>query len=286
MRGSLGMTFRKMVCVTRMETCDGCLLRFHCPYPRFFEPFAPPGHPFARRLSQFPRPFALEVPAPSASPVRFAEGDLLSFKMTLWGRTSELLPYLVVAVNRALSRGIGREVRADLVRVVAEVPGMERVAFSDGVLETSLPEVSADQILSARGGEVRRLRVVFLSPVRADVGGRLQHPVDFPALIRAANERGRAVFWAYGGREPPWDGRMLVRDAEKVQTVETEQSWLDLSRFSRRQGVKLKIGGVLGWAVFGGDDLSPFIPLLRFAEWVHVGKLATMGLGQISVSEA
>jgi hypothetical protein len=122
-----------------------------------------------------------------------------------------------------------------------------------------------------------------VTPTRIDLSGKLQNPVTFSALVKGANERGRALFWAYERTEPPWDGKVLVENARKVEMTDGEQVWLDLQRFSRRQQERLKVGGVIGWTEFEGEDLSPFLPLLKLMEWVHVGKLGTMGLGQIVV---
>ncbi len=35
LRGGLGLVFRSLVCVTHMDECAPCLLRFQCSYPRF-----------------------------------------------------------------------------------------------------------------------------------------------------------------------------------------------------------------------------------------------------------
>jgi len=285
LRGALGLTFRKMVCVTHLDDCSPCILRFQCPYARFFEPFAPPDHPFSKRLVQMPRPFVLQVPPPSNSPVSFQVGDAFVFGMTVWHQVENLLPYIIVAVQRTLANGIGKGLRASLVRVVAESSEGEKEVFSakEGIILTSLPSVSAEEVLAFPTEKVSQLIVHFVTPTRIDLSGKLQNPVTFSALVKGANERGRALFCAYEGTEPPWDGKALVEAAGKVEMTESQQVWLDLRRFSRRQQEELKVGGVVGWAKFEGEDLSPFLPLLRLMEWVHVGKLGTMGLGQIAV---
>jgi len=289
LRGALMATFRKMVCVTHLPECPPCLLRFQCPYPRFFEPFASPDHPFAARLREMPRPFALEVPPPSDAPLNFRQGDSFVFRVVLWHDAATFLSYLVVATQRMLGQGLGKgeKVHATLRRVIAEEKdGKEQLVYdaSEGLVRMDFPKVAAQEVMAASSPRrVRRLIVHFLTPVRIDIDKKLQNPLTFPALIKAANERGRALFWAYERTEPPWDGKKLLREAEKVVTVADEQTWLDLTRFSRRQKERLKIGGIVGWATFEGDDLRPFLPLLRLMEWVHIGKLATMGLGQISV---
>lgn len=285
LRGALGLIFRRMVCVTHLPECAPCLLRFQCPYTRFFEPFAPSDHPFAKRLAQMPRPFALRVPPPADAPIEMHEGELLTFGISLWHHAESLLPYLIVAVQKTLEKGIGKGVQARLQRVVAEHPDGETTVFSadEGIVITVLPSVPIEQVMVRPSSQLSRLTVRFLTPTRIDIGGKLQNPITFSALIKAANERGRALFWAYGRTEPPWDGKVLVKDAQKVRITDGEQIWWDLKRFSRRQKEELRVGGIVGWANFEGEGLEEFLPLLRFMEWVHLGKLATMGLGQIAV---
>jgi len=285
LRGALGLTFRKMVCVTHLEECSLCLLKFQCPFTRFFEPFSPPDHPFSKRLQQMPRPFVLQVPSPSKEPVPFNTDDILTFHLILWHQVETLLPYIIVAVQRTFERGIGQGLKARLERVVAEVKGEEKVVFDDeqGLVSTKLPFVSVEEVMSQPNQTIKSLTVHFLTPTRIELSGKLQNPVTFPSLIKASNERGRALFWAYEQKEPSWDGKGLVLASEEVKMVRWGQEWMDLRRFSRRQGERLKIGGVVGWAEFEGEELSSFVPLLRLMEWVHVGKLGTMGLGQVKV---
>ncbi len=292
LRGALMTTFRKMVCITHLPECPPCLLRFQCLYPRFFEPVAPSDHPFAMRLREMPRPFVLEVPPPADVPVNFRQGDPFVFRIVLWHDAVTFLPYLLVATQRMLEQGLGwkEKVQATLQRVIAEgAKGQERVIYDacEGLVKMDFPKVAVEEVIGAPSPQkVRRLFIRFLTPVRIDIDKKLQNPLTFSALIKAANERGRALFWAYERREPPWDGKKLVQEAEKVVTVADEQHWLDLTRFSRRQGERMKIGGIVGWATFEGEDLRPFLPLLWLMEWVHIGKLATMGLGQIRVRVA
>ncbi|MCX7642594.1 MAG: CRISPR system precrRNA processing endoribonuclease RAMP protein Cas6 [Armatimonadetes bacterium] len=286
LRGALGLTFRKMVCVTHLDDCSPCLLRFQCPYTRFFEPFAPSDHPFFRRIRQMPRPFVLQVTPPSDKPYLLRVGETLSFRIVLWHQIETFLPYTVIAVQKTFERGIGQGLKARLERVTAEVGEDEKVVFEaeEGLVSAKVPSIPIEDVMVTPTRQINRLTVHFLTPTRIDLSGKLQNPITFSSLIKAANERGRALFWAYEQKEPNWNGRGLILAAERVEMVRWEQRWMDLQRFSRRQGEKLKVGGVIGWAEFSDEDLSPFLPLLRLMEWVHVGKLGTMGLGQIIVT--
>ena len=56
----------------------------------------------------------------------------------------------------------------------------------------------------------------------------------------------------------------------------------DSERYSARQDAKLKMGGVVGEAVYEGD-LEPFAPLLSLGEVLHVGKGTGLGLGRYRI---
>jgi len=284
-RGALGITLRKMACITHIDDCKSCILHLQCPYARFFEPSTPTDHPFSHRLAQMPRPFALSVQAPQDEPITMQCGDMLTFGITIWHNPETILPYIVVATQKMFERGVGTGVKAKLMRVIAEHPHGDKTIFSsdDGLLTTKLPTVSVEEVMSTRKTQIKRLTVRFITPTRIDIGGKLQNPITFEALIKAANERGRAIFWAYERSEPPWDGKRLITLATNVRTVRGKQEWIDLKRYSRRQNTQLKIGGIVGWQTFSGKELSDFIPILRLMEWIHIGKLTTMGLGKICI---
>ncbi len=55
--------------------------------------------------------------------------------------------------------------------------------------------------------------------------------------------------------------------------------WHDWQRYSARQEQKINIGGFVGGITFEGN-LTPFLPLLKAGETMHVGKGATFGLGR------
>ncbi len=236
-----------------------------------------------------PRPFALQVSPPSNNPQSFAVGDRLVFGFTLWHQPAFFLPYLIVAVQRVLTKGLGQKVTAQLNRVVVIAEGgQETVIYTadGGTIATELPTCFVDQLFTVPPQPVPNLTVRFLTPLRIDLKGKLQNPVSFEALVRAAHQRAQALFWAYEGEDPPWNKQDLFTLAERTVLVGSEQKWLDLTRYSRRQETRLKIGGVMGWLQVEGDDLRPVLPLLRLMEWVQVGKLATMGLGQIALTTA
>jgi CRISPR/Cas system endoribonuclease Cas6 (RAMP superfamily) len=43
------------------------------------------------------------------------------------------------------------------------------------------------------------------------------------------------------------------------------------------------MGGITGTITYQAEDLSEFIPLLRYCETVHLGKQTSFGLGRIRI---
>ncbi len=84
---------------------------------------------------------------------------------------------------------------------------------------------------------------------------------------------GAAIDWEFG--------RLLGRSAE-VRVVGSELRWRELERYSNRQERKTPLDGFVGSVTLAGE-LGPFVPLLRAAEVLHVGKGTTFGLGRVAV---
>ncbi|HHW43833.1 MAG TPA: CRISPR system precrRNA processing endoribonuclease RAMP protein Cas6, partial [Desulfotomaculum sp.] len=70
--------------------------------------------------------------------------------------------------------------------------------------------------------------------------------------------------------------------AAGVRLAEDYTQWVDWERFSARQDSRIKMGGVVGRALYEGE-VAEFIPLLRLGELVHVGKGAVFGMGKYRV---
>jgi len=65
-----------------------------------------------------------------------------------------------------------------------------------------------------------------------------------------------------------------------VTTETNDLAWCDWERYSQRQDQRMLMGGITGKVVYRGA-LGPFVPLLRFCEYTHLGKATTFGLGKI-----
>lgn len=284
LRGGLGHVLRRMVCVTRLSDCAGCLLRFRCAYPVLFQPFASPGAAAGGRYGRMPVPFVLRVPFGRAWTPQHSPGEPLEFELVLVGRANLDLPYYVLALADLGRAGLGpARHRLRLEEVAAWTPeGFVPVYRSeDATLRTDAPCVSLEWLLEqAAVPEDGRLTVRFASPVRLDLRGDLVYPVTFYHLVRALEQRFRALADCYGGPQP---GPVPLDEARQARTVRDRTRWLDLQRYSTRQRTEMKVGGAVGTVTYEGADFSRFARLLTFGEWLGVGKLTSMGLGRMEV---
>ncbi|HEX4965059.1 MAG TPA: CRISPR system precrRNA processing endoribonuclease RAMP protein Cas6 [Thermoanaerobaculia bacterium] len=282
LRGAFGHALRRMVCVMGPEqACADCSLRHACVYTRIFEPYVegePP--PFLRGIDQAVRPYLFE---PLAEGGRLAPGETLRFDLLLFGQAAELAAYAVLAVERMAQAGLGtRRARFRLQQVEALSPdGAAREVFRAGApLSGARITAAPPEIAPLPDGAVG-LR--FETPLRIKVRDHLSDRPTFRDL--AFNMLRRILELAHfhvPGALIDWNFRPLLDRAESVHIGAADLAWHDWERFSQRQGTTMKLGGLVGTVTLEGD-LTPFVPLLRTVEVVHVGKGATFGLGKVSV---
>ncbi|MDP2798747.1 MAG: CRISPR-associated protein Cas6, partial [Deltaproteobacteria bacterium] len=133
-------------------------------------------------------------------------GETFDFKLLLFGRAVEYIPYCVYAFDQMGQSGIGKCVngrRAGFVlKEVRLGPGgetiyssqdqrLQRVNFSS---ELTLPEPPA--------ADIRRITVHLETPLRVKQENHLTADLPFHVLIRAALRRVSSLFTHYGSGEP------------------------------------------------------------------------------------
>ncbi|HBL31575.1 MAG TPA: hypothetical protein DD490_32540 [Acidobacteria bacterium] len=282
LRGAFGHALRRLVCVAGpRQPCATCRLRRGCHYTRLFETFIEgPPPPFLRGLDTAPRPYVFEpdVTHLGRGAPRYAPGDPLGFDLLLFGQATELAGWVLLAVERMATAGLGaRRARFALDRVEAGAVVLCEAGRWTGrdVPPPSLPSRTVPP------GE--RVTLRLQTPLRLQKHGGLAtgfsvRDLAFPMLRRVLE---LATFHGTGPA-PDWTLRPLLEHAGTVRAVATELRWFDWERYSNRQERTMNFGGLLGRVELEGD-LAPLAALLRTAEIVHVGKGATFGLGKVEL---
>ncbi|MEW6263975.1 MAG: CRISPR system precrRNA processing endoribonuclease RAMP protein Cas6 [Thermodesulfobacteriota bacterium] len=284
LRGAFGQAFRQIACAVRRTYCPDCLLREKCVYAYVFETPPPAEAAMMRLYPTVPHPYVLEPP--SAGRREVAPGEPLTMRLVLVGRGLEYLPYYVYAVQQMGRLGLGRDRGRFILKKVAQVgwPSDGRtVLFEDGAgrLERPSPPVTWPEIaaLSRSQAGVAEIGLELITPLRLKYDGRLVHDFEFHHLIRNLLRRLSALSYFHCGGDGRLDFRRLIKQATAVETTERHVGWLDWERYSSRQDSRMKLGGLVGRAVFRGE-LGEFLPYLRLGELVHAGKGTSFGLGK------
>ncbi len=287
LRGAFGHALRRAMCTEGPgQECSGCELRAGCLYTRCFETFVEdrPG-PFLKGVKESPRPYIFE---PRTSRRHFSAGDPLEFDLLLLGQAVDLQALVLLALERMARRGLGKAHHPfELRRVSYQGPdgawhegyrrGSQAWARHVPSLPASSPPVPAQP-------SPERLRLRFTTPLRLMRNRSLiQHFPHFRSLVHRMLRRTLDIaHFHVPGAVVDWSFRHLLDRAAAVTIENQDLRVHTLYRYSNRQQRRHSFQGLVGGLTLRGD-LGPFLPLLRTAEVIHVGKAATFGLGKVEV---
>jgi len=279
-RGAFGYAFRRIVCAVRNQECPSCILRGKCLYVNLFEPPPPAGFADARKYARAPAPFIIRPPETHRQ--AFHPGETLEFELILLDPALEALPYFIYTLVEMGKRGLGRErgkyqlTRADWLNngdslqvYDGRSQTLKGVAFEQNHVTQQVEEVASEITLK------------LITPLRLKQKGRLVTKLVFPLFLERLIER-VTLLSAFYGSGTPAGLQDLQPFSEHVKTTHDGLYWYDWGRYSARQKDYMKLGGLRGEITFEGE-LSPFMPLLRLGEMVHVGQGTGFGLGGYEV---
>jgi len=280
-RGAFGATFKRVVCALRKNDCSGCILKDRCVYSYVFESPPPPDTVMMKKYPHAPHPFLIEPPLEEGRD--FPPGSNFNFAMILIGRAIEYLPYFIYTFQEMGSNGIGRGRGKYVLESVHGRDGEEIFSPEAGRIHPVQPgklELFPSEIETVTG-----VTLEFITPTRMLYNSHLVIDLEFHILIRGLLRRLSSLYYFHCAGDPEWDFKGLIRQAEAVAVKERNLHWYDWERYSNRQKTKMKLGGFTGTIKFTGD-LGGFLPLLRAAEVLHVGRGTTFGLGKMSLKQA
>lgn len=303
LRGALGQALREMTCAyARRNQCPGCPQPEGCAYARLFRPTAAMYRLPVTRYRDLPPPLTLR---PRFGPGSYGAGSVLEFEMTVVGAAWRHVP-AIVAATAALERaglGQGRDdsspagsCRLDSVDLLG--PGGFTARLFDGetgaLRPVSQPWRFPDDFLSASdatgaatsagadaaaGGS--EIQIDFRSPTLFARGRDPRGEPTFGALIDMLLRRYWLLSSICGGDPVSRDEqKALVASAESVLERDRALSWVEWPHRSTRQRRTIPLGGWTGRLVVAADaDL--WLPYLRLASLLHVGKHTLYGFGEV-----
>jgi len=281
-RGLFGHALRRVVCALRHQECKTCLLRSSCTYALVFETALAFSLPQGSRISAPPHPVVLEPPLTEKT--AFAKGETMECTLLLFGNINKNLPYFVYAFDQMGRIGMGKKIKGKRSKFTLETVSTDReVLYEKNKKKIKFPscneQLNCCNETSCSDTDEKELKIEFKTPLRIKKNnGRLSLPFQF--MVNTMIRRTTSLLNCYGHGEPDMDYSAMAQRAGSIQTVEEDLTWYDWKRYSSRQDQKMFMGGISGSVTYRGN-LQEFIPMVKMAEKVHLGKNTFFGLGQI-----
>jgi hypothetical protein len=253
LRGALGTSLRFLLCRRRGTPCATCVDSSSCDFPRLWQPER--GHTSASRGPRFRlAPWLLHTCVVPAG---------LKVHLRLFGTAARDSWRWRVALELAAARGIGPGLQ--VFRIEAPLTLRESTLHA-----LAPPSPPTDGPLVVR----------LLSPLRlVEDGHPLRAAPSFSTLVAAAERRLRLAQLCWSETPPP-PNTSYLEGPRGVAIVSARIGWQELTRYSRRQQRLMHLGGLTGEITYA-QGWAPFWSVLGPAVVLHLGKLTTMGLGEI-----
>jgi hypothetical protein len=268
-RGSLGHALKKVVCITRKNTCTDCLLKDKCAYSYIFETRN-------ERGEQVPHPFVIEPPMTGQR--LFPPGQSLFFNLILMGNAIDYIPYLIYAFREVGRSGIGRNHGVYWIKKVnAGFNGVscEIYNYHDQILSHDYPKIEISEISAE---DTDKITLHFISPTALKINGYLTLNIDAEMILKAIIRRIKSLSQYHNQRDEEffnidWSG------LNKVTLKELDIEWYKWQKYSGRQDCKIDFDGFVGKLTLTGS-LKKLMPWLRIGELLHIGRGTVYGMGQ------
>jgi hypothetical protein len=264
-------------CANVVRGAFGTVLRDAVPpavYVRLFEPGAALGGA-PSGLVDWPRPFVFRVAHLDGLIV--AAGDSFYLDAHVFDLHEPALVHFRAALSRLAEKGLGPG------RGRAELERTEQLDIEGGahaVWETATAPIVVS--LDADSAPAERVTMRFQTPTELKSAGGLAERPEFPILFSRLRDRVSTLRSLYGAGALEIDFKGLGERAALVQMPRCDLVWGQVKRKSGRTGQVHPIGGFTGEAEYTGP-LAEFLPWLRAARWVGVGRQTVWGKGDVRV---
>lgn len=245
-------------------------------YARLFEPGAALGDA-PSGLADWPRPFILR--AAHLDGRTLSAGGVFHFDVHVFDLRAPALSYFRAAFAQLAGTGLGPlRGRVSLERV-------EQLDLADGAATVADRHGGASVIgLDPDPTPVARVRVRFLTPTELKSEGAVAKRPEFPILFGRLRDRIGTLRALYGAGPLEIDYRAMGRRAAAIRLSQCKLTWEGTVRRSARTSQLHPLGGFTGEAEYEGP-LGEFLPWLRAARWIGVGRQTVWGKGDVRVIE-
>lgn len=284
-RGAFGSVFRQTVCVTKLDTCEDCLLKEQCSYFKIFETEIK-DHPieFLKGVKKIPHPFIINPPLDKRR--YYNKGDQLQIELVIFGEYIKLVPYFIYSFIKMGEKGITyKRNKFSVLKVVNMLnDGSNRLIYSssDSKIKNEYEALNLN-LADHEKKEVDKIVLDFKSPFRIQSKGNLIHDrndITPEIILNNLLRRIEVLFKLFGDG---FDDRKNYLDyAEEISVKSNKLDFIRIMRYSNRQKSKVPLSGFLGEIILSGN-LTEIYPLLKIGSYLNIGKNTVFGLGKYEI---
>lgn len=270
LRGFFGHSLKRMVCKVNDIECKDCFLKEDCIYPYIFETIQSNNYNIMKNANNLPHPYIFE-------PLEF-DGKNLYFNLILIGKSINYISYIIYSFMKGYLGKKGQDFYLNKVECETKNELIEIYNNKDKILKKEFKPLS---IKDLDYNLTDKIELDFLTPTRIKFNGNYSNNLDFNSFIK--NLSRRLILLSYFHSDSENILNSIVKDSEKVKTLDSSLYMSHISRYSNKQNRSMDFYGFKGKVTFYGD-LEKFIPLIVLGEFLHVGNCTTFGLGKYSLN--
>ena len=258
-RGAFGHVFKQVACKCTGEDHDS-----DCIYAYIFDTKPRQDSQILRNYESVPRPFLFETIYDSRK--YFPPGERISFSFTLIGKGLDYLPYFIYSLQEMAKIGLGKSNKPLVLRQIFQVSvqqDLEQLIY-DGKeqrIYNRWQPLSGDEIIKNANINLsnKEIWIHFLSPTRIkSKGNYLTTAPNFDDLLKSIIRRFSSIIYFHQGLQLEMDFKDYFAQAAQVRLLKEDSRWIDWERYSNRQHDKIKLGGLVGKALYKADIESFF----------------------------
>lgn len=284
-RGGFGHAFRRISCAIKLNDCSDCLLKDKCVYSYVFETFSSGNSETKKRYPNAPHPFIIEPPEDEK--LHYQEGEVLKFDLVLVGKAIDYLPYFIYAFSELGNIGIGKRRGKYCLEAVFSLNKDNYIEIynnKDKILANKY-EIIDSKTIEEECKDYKDINIIslnFLTPVRIKHNNKLTAELEFNIFINTLLRRLSLLSYFHCNQELAINIKEIIEEAREIRVKESNLSWYDWERYSKRQDTRMKLGGLVGNITFEGN-IRPFLPFLILGKYLHLGKGSSFGLGKYEI---
>ncbi len=285
-RGALGYQLKHLACIKRLNrdlkgSCKDCEFGDECVYSLCFETNQ-------RHLPEWFKNMGSDLPnlliieACFKGGKTFDRGESFDFLIRLFGKAINSVGHLILAAQRAGSKGLTKDRVPCHMKSIVE-PNSNELVWAHDKDHLKIPSPSLFEIAHPNLTKLDRakIKLSFITPVafKDRKTGQISKKPDFSRLIGSLMRR-YSIFEASEGKKLDWNFGEIAALARDVELLDLKVQPAYWERYSTKQRKRIPISGFIGEATYEGP-VKPFVELLNAGSLIRCGRSVAFGQGKI-----